>query len=623
MIFLSIFFLNFICLSTAFFFNDQTLIYLAGSVSLFAGLIVLKDLYQLIEVLDSEVNEEVRSFPELLTTASRKAASLLSVLSYRKDALEWELGKENPSANIKYDDFTSLSTDSEAGNFYKNLCKKIQKQFRCELVGIVFEDQELPIYFSSQNNKRLERSLRLFFNEFFISGATSHLGLYDSQYAELALGDPTSFGFMYSLSESFIDSSIGTRNKAIIWLGYIERPLDIERIWLSDLAKKLQGELSAFQALNALSFQVQKIEQVNSQKTQFISHMSHDIRSPLNNIKSILHVLKLESLNTEDLSLIEVALSNCESVSEIAEDLLDYTRYQAGALHSQIEEFDICAVLKDVVRNYTHSAEQKNLDLQLLIEEDLIFSKGDRRQIKRVISNLVSNAIKYTEKGHVKLSACSLGDFLEIRIADSGIGISKEDLKDLFTPFVRIGESQSEGIGLGLALSKILIERNAGEIAIRSVPDQGSEFTLKLPFVCKSARKTDWSIKLNGLRIILVDDNPDLVESLAKGLAGYGCEVYKAHTAKQALELIADYQVDILVSDNDMPDGGARQLLKMLSQSKKMYKIIITGSSDLVVHQELLSLGADHIALKPVVAFELVEIFNRLETQALVTQSAA
>ena len=612
--------LVFIVLSIAFFLESSLLLYFSGITALILCFAILRDLLSIKEILKNEVEEEVRELPEWLTGLGSSIGKFIEAMHYRKDALEWEISSNDPSIDLSYKDFSSVLASSGSNSFYLEFVNKILNKFRCNACAVILNENE--IYLAGDKNLRLSESLNNFFRQYFLSGETNRLGFHDSRYDQSGIGEPASFGYMFSLSEAFVDNASIESKKGIIWLGYDQVPLNCERIWISDLAKKLEGELAAFRAVSALNKQVEEIQEKSSQKTEFISHMSHDIRSPINNIKSILHVLKLEGTNQEHIDLVNVSLANCDSVMEIVEDLLDFTRYQLGELSSKREVFDINKLLVEVVNNYSHSANSKGLKVVFSNNLHELYVSADLRQIRRALSNLIGNAIKYTDKGKVVIDIQHLDSNIVLSIQDSGIGMSEEQLLELFTPFKRFASSKADGIGLGLALSKIIIEENLGKISVTSTLGEGSKFSISLPAVDSAPIYAEPTFIDPQLKIVLVDDNIDFVDSISRGLEALGVEVIKAYSISDAISLTHDCNPDYIVSDKNMPGGGVRALIEQLNPFSNAEVVVITGADD----RGDLKFPESHIIKKvlqkPVVASEIFDTLIEVDNGVMEEQAA-
>ena len=400
---------------------------------------------------------------------------------------------------------------------------------------------------------------------------------------------------------------------------------------LDNVTTRLETELSPLRAIYELSSQVQLAESQNRLKSDALASISHDMRSPLNNIRSIMHLLSTEPLSTEAAELLDVARSNCDSASEILETVLDFISHQAGRLSANRNNFNIAALLRDVVNAYRVSARLKGLELAFLSPHDNISVLADHRQVRRVIANVISNGIKYTERGRIEVElSAAVGLIVVVKIRDNGIGMSSEQVSQLFKPFTRFNPKSTEGVGLGLALSKALLELNGASISISSELNCGTEVTLTFatnaassvavfaPF--SAAAITTLNTK-RALNVLLVDDDPDATATLSRALRVRAIDCTCATTTRDALNLLTYEHFDAIVSDASMPDGGAARLLESLAAKNNSTPIIIlTGSSregDLV---RLRLLGAAEILQKPATIDEIVASLEHICEQQTATQ---
>lgn len=344
-----------------------------------------------------------------------------------------------------------------------------------------------------------------------------------------------------------------------------------------------------------------------------LAHMSHDMRSPLNNIRSVLTLLKTEGAEAEKAEMLDIALSNCEAMDDLIGGILDLSAHSAGHLVAQADSFDVETLAHEVVRAFALAARMKGLDLTIESVQAPLNIRADRKQTKRILSNLVDNALKYTRFGFVRLSLTkNRHGMAVISVADSGPGIDQRELRKLFKPFVRLGTGEMDGLGLGLALSRILAELNKGKISVESAQGRGSRFTLCLPLESNTRVEvvTGKSKKVTDRRneeasVLIVDDDPDCVESTARNLKCDALTVIKAYSLPQALQIINFERPDAIVTDDSMPGGGGIRLIEDVQ--KKWGRVPVAVLSGRRQMKHCLQKGASKIFLKPVDIEELRE----------------
>jgi len=390
-------------------------------------------------------------------------------------------------------------------------------------------------------------------------------------------------GFRYAATIPFF--IVPQEKPAMLWLGFVHRPSSEALSGLRSLGSVLTHELPKLKHIYENSSNLLSETLARGMKAQTLAHMSHDMKSPLNNIRSIFNLLRVEAKDPDKIELLEVGLNNCETASELVNSILDISAYQSGKLIARPEILRLEGIVDEVVQIFSVAARLKGLELKWASASSEAVAFADRRQVKRVLSNLISNAIKYTKFGSVNINieAPSHGSIF-VTVKDTGCGIDEVQTKKLFTPFTRLNDSDCEGLGLGLTLSKILIELNNGNINVKSEAGKGSSFTISLPAFHKEEAKPINSVRSKlrkesktspiekslkpksnaSLRVLLVDDDPECVESLSRNLENPHCTVLKAHSVQEALYLINFDCPDVLITDEKMPEGGGQRLIKEL-----------------------------------------------------------
>lgn len=425
----------------------------------------------------------------------------------------------------------------------------------------------------------------------------------------------------------------------LIWNGYRQRkgPKFNSMKNIDYFVSAVETELLASSRVHMLNKELQGKTEEKLSDTQFISHISHDIRSPLHNIKSILSILDEDwelSSDPDSKDLIQVAKNNIETADDLVTSLLDYSKMSQGALKAQKTVFNLAALVKSVVSDFTYTARQKGLELQVLGPEVLTI-EGDKSHLKRIMQNLVSNALKYTDKGHVQVIISPTNNRqVGVKVMDTGRGMSGEEVNKLFTPFERFHKDMAEGVGLGLVLTKVLVELNDGKIKVASTKGQGTTFTIVLPatakevsFIEKQREEfetlnhslsypsnviTTNKFKKDRKKILILDDDIEYLKSLETNLKAYNYDVFQCYSLEQAKSIFNYEQPDYIVSDLDVPNGGGEQLLNYINENTYVNSqvIILSGNTANGVRERLIKLGAKDVLSKPVDVASLIESFE-------------
>ena len=371
---------------------------------------------------------------------------------------------------------------------------------------------------------------------------------------------------------------------------------------------------------------ISRQKEIDQMKSEFISQVSHELRTPLASIKGSTDLLLAGTegeLNPDQRNFLGIVKNNADRLIRLIGDILDLSKIEAGRLQLQMRLINIDDLVKEVISNIRVLAEDKDLEMEVSIPERLPRIPIDPDRIRQVLINLISNAIKYTPTGNVRVGVADRGETLEISVKDTGIGIDPKDFDRIFEKFQPVDPSQPKGVsvGLGLSICKGIVEAHGGEIWIESEPDKGSIFTFALP---KEKRRTEEELprKVSGVtgksfkKILVVDDDLDMLKVFSSCLEKEGYEVAMACDGREAVKKAREIKPDLITLDILMPEMDGFEVLERLKDHEETKEIpVIIASIVRDPDKKLFRFGIADYLRKPFDPELLIEHVKKIEGQ--------
>jgi signal transduction histidine kinase/DNA-binding response OmpR family regulator len=361
-----------------------------------------------------------------------------------------------------------------------------------------------------------------------------------------------------------------------------------------EIAERKQAEEERAQLLISERAARAQAEEVNRTKDEFLATLSHELRTPLTAILGWSHLVRTGKLEEDQLTrAVETIERNARSQSQLIDDLLDVSRIITGKLQIEPRAVDLRGVIEAAVEAVRPSFEAKKIRFETLIDEQACLVSGDPNRLQQIFWNLLSNAVKFTPaEGKVRIELKRCEPRIRISVADSGIGINRDFVPYIFDRFRQADGSTTRahgGLGLGLSIVKHLVQLHEGSIEVESDGEnRGATFTVSFPIVSRTTANvlTQYAVEpesngsdaefsriLEGLRILVVDDEADAREVLSVILTRCGGEVKCCESTSEALKAFREWKPDLLVSDIGLPvEDGYTLIRKLRKQRSKAAK---------------------------------------------------
>jgi PAS domain S-box-containing protein len=398
--------------------------------------------------------------------------------------------------------------------------------------------------------------------------------------------------------------------------------------------EKIEGFIFDCRDITQRKKDAEELQRAQKAKEQFLANISHEIRTPINGISGMATLLSQHPSESEQATYLSAIRSAADNLKVIINDILDIASIESGKLKFEQIGFNLNDLLQSLASTFNHQVKEKGIEFHVSLESEAnqIFV-GDPVRLNQILINLVSNAIKFTHTGSIDVRCAVLKHVgkkfqIQFEVTDTGIGIPKDKLETIFESFSQADTSVTRkygGTGLGLTIVKQLVELQGGRISVHSKVDKGSTFSFVLPYQkgdAKSINVVSYTSgngtgqKLNGLNVLLVEDND--INRLYAGsiLKMWGCKVRFAENGAAAVESVKTFSLDLVLMDIQMPvmDGfEATKVIRALDDPKSKLPIIaLTANATRKDVEQCLAAGMNDCISKPFTPEDLFKAIKRL-----------
>lgn len=385
-------------------------------------------------------------------------------------------------------------------------------------------------------------------------------------------------------------------------------------------------------------------ESASVAKGKFLAVMSHEVRTPLSGILGMTEMLAREESDLKKRQSLSLVHRSAEELMLMINSILDFSRLESGKMELHPDYFPLRTMMAQLVTSFRVLAEKKHLQLELIVDSDLpeqVFM--DKHRLRQVLANLLTNAIKFTQIGHIELSAnrCKIDDqeWLEFVVKDTGIGIASDRVDKLFEPFEQVNTSYNraqEGTGLGLSIARDIVKLMGADIVVRSTPGLGSRFSFRAPLVMAqqsaSARapsaapdRPELLLWLRPPRVLLAEDSDVNRSYLEAILRNCNCDFVSVVDGQQALDAAMTSEFDLYLFDLHMPNMSGFDALRAIRTRRPQDDVVavaLTACNLTEEAEEVSRAGFVELFAKPMRQQQLVKLLSQYCRESLITKNS-
>ena len=564
-------------------------------------------------LLEKQINRLRRSFSDDKTFLNE----LLKIAGNTYDDFEKERRRKDHASKLMSDELLELNANIRNENrvFVSSVLSSIvQAAIITDDAGEIIEMNQSAVEILGSLNKELIHCpfTNILVNKMEFKAFVNH-------YNEVSFNETTNY-----VEQFLFDSD---RNEISCELSISEYNLESEHYYIfliRDISKRKEFEDDIIRSK-------EEAEKASLSKSDFLSTMSHEIRTPLNSIIGITNIMMMDDADDKNEKYLDILKTNSENLLSLINDILDFNKIESGKIDFSKSEFNLYQLISRIVDANTFRTIEKNIKLELNYDKrvpEVVI--GDSNRLSQIMINLISNAIKFTEKGGVTISVSLKNKIatewdIRISVKDSGIGIAPKEHSQIFERFTQSMNPDSRqhgGTGLGLAITKKLVELQNGTIEVLSELGRGSEF-----IVCLSFDKAEYdnsklspdsnelnSSKVNPGNVLLVEDNKSNQYVISEFFKKWGWSYDLAENGMSAIEMADQKQYDLILMDLNMPVLDGYQATIRLRKNPNYAEtpiIALTASATLDVQKKAEAAGVTDFMAKP---FDPTELHNMIIT---------